>query len=262
MHSTKIEKLAMIDTKNIETALEHLENARKMLDLQLKNSQEELSEERAELTRQQALLQEERRRFEEQKATILENLKQLHRHLQEELADEEKKEAALQAAMDSKGEVPVEELAEASFDDITEKEDVVAPKLPPQSKKETDSSFIELDEEEPAPAKSAPKKEEKKKPAESSPMLGMAVPVNDLASALQQQPLKDLVKGMGINDRFLFTKELFDGNTNTFNEVIKKLNNLGNMAEATAYLARFSDKWDLEKEVVKQFMLLVHRRYL
>ena len=246
----------MIDVKNMENALVHLEDARKMLDLQLKNIQTEFAEKRAELDKQKEQLAEERRQFETQKAGILENLKQLQQQVKEEFSSEEMTPKEAPVAVEA------EDIPNIKQETIAKEKSFMKEKTKPVSRAENETSFIEIDDEDPVQTAKSDKDNKKKTIESETPILGVAVPINDLATSLHQQPLKDLIKGMGINDRFLFTKELFEDNSRTFNEVIKKLNNLGNMPEATAYLARFSENWDMESDVVKQFMLLVHRRYL
>ena len=227
------------------SALEHLENASRILAIQLKEAQEKASEEMAQLEIQKKLLREEREQFEEHKATILSSLQNMRDLVTKELLELEKKEKNLAQA-----EVPSDTPAES---EKGEEE---------QNKPTADVSFIELDTEEALNAsESISKKNKESKRKTDVPALEYDA-VYDLASSVQNQPLKDLAKGMGLNDRFLYTNELFDSDTNTFNEAIKKLNNLGNLAEATAYLSRYNEKWDMENDVVKQFMILIQRRYL
>ena len=70
--------------------------------------------------------------------------------------------------------------------------------------------------------------------------------INDSSSNLEyklsNRPVSNLKSAIGINDRFLFTRELFDGNNDEYNTAITKLDNLGSIQEAVTYL-RENFKW-------------------
>jgi hypothetical protein len=73
-------------------------------------------------------------------------------------------------------------------------------------------------------------------------------------------PIENLAKGIGLNDKFLFSKELFDGNSQKFNAAINAINAMNSFEEAEEYInANFS--WQ-QNNVVKHFMNLVRRRFL
>lgn len=84
---------------------------------------------------------------------------------------------------------------------------------------------------------------------------------NVLASKLQNKPVQDLKKAIGINDKFQFIRELFEGNAEMFASVLDHLNSLSSFDEAYRYInEQFS--WDEEDAVVMKFLELVNRRYL
>ncbi|MBN2682020.1 MAG: hypothetical protein JXR58_05895 [Bacteroidales bacterium] len=85
--------------------------------------------------------------------------------------------------------------------------------------------------------------------------------VRDLASKLKDQPISDLKKAINLNDRFLFTKELFEGNAVKYNQSIEDLNNFSNLDQAMEYI-NAGMQWDMEKESFKKFVELVYRRYM
>lgn len=73
-------------------------------------------------------------------------------------------------------------------------------------------------------------------------------------------PIADLKKAMGINDRFFFQRELFNGSAEVMNQTLEQLNQMGGINEAHNFLlANFN--WDPENEAVLSFMELVERRY-
>jgi hypothetical protein len=85
--------------------------------------------------------------------------------------------------------------------------------------------------------------------------------VKDLASKLKDQPIEDLKKAINLNDRFLFTKELFEGNAIKYNQAIEELNKFENLDQAMEYI-NTGFAWDMEKESFKKFIELVYRRYI
>ena len=74
-------------------------------------------------------------------------------------------------------------------------------------------------------------------------------------------PIENLAKGIGLNDKFLFSKELFDGNSQKFNATINAINELNSLEEAEEYInTNFS--WSPSNNIAKHFMTLVRRRFL
>lgn len=91
--------------------------------------------------------------------------------------------------------------------------------------------------------------------------------VNDLLleqarpdSRFSNLPVSSLQAVIGINDRFLFTRELFDGNGEQFSEAIRKLDSMGNIHDAAAFL-RENYKWK-KTETSLKFIELVKRRFI
>ena len=52
------------------------------------------------------------------------------------------------------------------------------------------------------------------------------------AEKLQQKPITDLVKSIGLNEKFLFIKELFKNNSDDYNEAIQLLNSFNSITQA------------------------------
>ncbi len=83
----------------------------------------------------------------------------------------------------------------------------------------------------------------------------------DMASKLQNKPIYDLTKAIGINDKFLYTKELFNGNAELYAKTIHKLNEFTDINDALIYVQdNFS--WDDKNEAANQLMELVRRKLL
>jgi len=86
----------------------------------------------------------------------------------------------------------------------------------------------------------------------------------ELSDTLQNSPIKDLKKAIGINDRFLYINELFQGDETSFERSIKTINGFSIYAEAEYWIRReLKTKlgWDLQSETVKEFDALVKRRF-
>tara|TARA_B100000795_G_scaffold267551_1_gene252613 strand:+ start:143 stop:1000 length:858 start_codon:yes stop_codon:yes gene_type:complete len=86
---------------------------------------------------------------------------------------------------------------------------------------------------------------------------------NSLAAKLAKTKIENLNSVIGINEKFLFTNELFDGNTEQFLKTISDLNNCESISDANSKLAGISTKrnWNQEEEPFQKFQLLLHRKY-
>jgi len=86
----------------------------------------------------------------------------------------------------------------------------------------------------------------------------------EVAHAIKEAPIKDLRKGIGINDRFTFVRELFRGDEAFYERSIKTINSFHIFSEAEYWINRelkFKIGWDEDKDVVKHFYQLVRRRF-
>jgi hypothetical protein len=86
----------------------------------------------------------------------------------------------------------------------------------------------------------------------------------ELADRLQDSPVKDLKKAIGINDRYLYINELFNGNEAMFERTLKTLNDFSILPEAEFWIQRelkLKMGWKEENPLVQQFNQLVRRRF-
>ncbi len=88
----------------------------------------------------------------------------------------------------------------------------------------------------------------------------------ELSEKLSELPIPDLRKAIGLNDKLLLTRELFGGDSDTFDKAIGALNSFASMEQAKAFLLehcvmryRWTDKKRIE--TAKKFIKLVRRRY-
>ena len=87
---------------------------------------------------------------------------------------------------------------------------------------------------------------------------------NRLADKLQKSPVADLKKAIPLNQKFQFTKELFEGDENAFKRAIDKLNAADDKGEAQSYLhqeLKAEYKWSEESETFQLLTNWVERRY-
>jgi hypothetical protein len=111
---------------------------------------------------------------------------------------------------------------------------------------------------------SSKKIESKPETSESSLNDQLATPKEEVADQLGASPIKDLRKGIGINDRFMFINELFRGDESMYERSIKTINNFTIYAEAQYWIERelkVKLGWDNEKSVTQDFYALVRRRF-
>jgi hypothetical protein len=86
----------------------------------------------------------------------------------------------------------------------------------------------------------------------------------ELAEKLQDVPVKDLKKAIGINDRYLFINDLFNGDEAMYERCIKTINGFSIYPEAEFWMERelkVKLGWTDENPQAQQFFQLVKRRF-
>jgi hypothetical protein len=87
----------------------------------------------------------------------------------------------------------------------------------------------------------------------------------EVVEVLKHEPIKDLRKAIGINDRFVFINDLFRGDEAMYERSIKTINSFHIFQEAEYWISReliVKLGWDKESEIVKHFIHLVKRRFI
>ena len=77
--------------------------------------------------------------------------------------------------------------------------------------------------------------------------------------------LGELAESLALNQRFMFTRELFDGNADLLRHALKSVDELNTFEEAVDLInARFVFElgWDIESEEVREFMQQVYRKFV
>jgi hypothetical protein len=86
----------------------------------------------------------------------------------------------------------------------------------------------------------------------------------ELSEQLQEAPIRDLRKAIGINDRYVFINELFGGNEAMYERSLKTLNTFSILPEAEFWMQRelqVKMGWKDDDPLVLQFIQLVRRRF-
>ncbi len=123
------------------------------------------------------------------------------------------------------------------------------------------------------PVPPTPAAEEPPSPAADEPAAAEEPSLNDRFArpdaprplhAAAANPAEDLRRIIDINERALFTRELFGGNSEAYGSAVRALNDFAGLAQAEAYIdrelaPRFS--WPAMSRVVDHFRDLVRQRY-
>ena len=81
----------------------------------------------------------------------------------------------------------------------------------------------------------------------------------DISDHLKVKPLTSLSEAIGINDRFLFIREIFDGNKDAYTQAISRLDAAENLPDAVAVIMSYTGEKS-ENEAVRQLLDLVKRK--
>lgn len=87
---------------------------------------------------------------------------------------------------------------------------------------------------------------------------------DSISARIKSNPIGDLKKAIGINEKFALINELFEGDINAYNESIEVLNTASDEAQALTYLNQtLASKygWDQRSESFLKLRGLVERRY-
>ncbi len=82
---------------------------------------------------------------------------------------------------------------------------------------------------------------------------------NKLENKLSNRPVENIQTAIGINDRFQYIRELFEGNAGEFAKTVEQLDGMGNLKEAVQYL-QLHFKWK-KTETSLKFVNLIKRRF-
>lgn len=81
----------------------------------------------------------------------------------------------------------------------------------------------------------------------------------DVTNIMKSKHVTNLSEAIGVNDKFLFVREIFNGNQDAFTQAISRLDNVNNLADARAVIMSYTGD-DGENEAVKQLLEMVKRK--
>jgi hypothetical protein len=88
--------------------------------------------------------------------------------------------------------------------------------------------------------------------------------IADLKSTLNDSPVRDLKKAIGVNDRYVFINQLFRGDEVMYERSLKTINGFRILPEAEYWMERelkVKLGWDENRETTRHFYQLVKRRF-
>lgn len=83
---------------------------------------------------------------------------------------------------------------------------------------------------------------------------------DNVTRMIKTKPLANLDDAIGVNDKFLFIREIFNGSPESYNQAIEKLNGVKTFDEAKNVLMSYSED-NKETKIVKQFLDIVKRKF-
>jgi hypothetical protein len=104
--------------------------------------------------------------------------------------------------------------------------------------------------------------EPRPKPPEPKPAAPSPAPAKSKTSVADNfQKISSLKESLTINQKFMFTKMLFEGDFDRFAKAIDELDKLTQLEEAMSFLRHHYPSWDVESEEYEEFVMLVEKRF-
>ncbi|MBK8364234.1 MAG: hypothetical protein IPL24_11310 [Bacteroidetes bacterium] len=87
---------------------------------------------------------------------------------------------------------------------------------------------------------------------------------HSVSDHLHKVPVKDLKAAIGLNEKFQFINQLFNGDSQKYNSSVEHLNTCGSSNKAQEFMKTISldYNWEKQPSVASLFMDIVERRYL
>jgi hypothetical protein len=82
-----------------------------------------------------------------------------------------------------------------------------------------------------------------------------------LADNFLRKKIARLRDSLSINQKFMFTKMLFNGDFEIFSQAIERIDMLDNLNQAMNYLQNDYPEWDRESEEYEEFLIMVQKRF-
>ena len=79
-------------------------------------------------------------------------------------------------------------------------------------------------------------------------------------TAIPGSPVKDVFNAFSLNDRILFTRELFSNDSDLFQDVIAQVNAAEDLESVVAMVNERFPEWKMNSDTVFRFMMAVRRK--
>jgi hypothetical protein len=83
---------------------------------------------------------------------------------------------------------------------------------------------------------------------------------DDVLESLKSRPLLSLDEAIGVNDRFVFIREIFNGDQESYDQAILKLESVRSLSDARAVIMSHTGE-DTDNEALKQLLDLIKRKF-
>lgn len=97
-------------------------------------------------------------------------------------------------------------------------------------------------------------------PGSLNEKLGILRDEDDSGNLMKNNPLINLSDAIGLNDKFLFIREIFNGNSDSYRKAIAGIDNAGTLSDARAVLMSYTEAKE-DTEAIKQLLDLVKRKF-
>jgi hypothetical protein len=84
---------------------------------------------------------------------------------------------------------------------------------------------------------------------------------SQIGTVLHSKPIHNIEDAIGVNDKFLFIRELFSSNASRYKETMDALNNASDFNSAYSYIEK-NFEWDFENEAAQKLLELIRRRHI
>ena len=92
----------------------------------------------------------------------------------------------------------------------------------------------------------------------------LAIHETSIADELRSNSIQTLADSIALNERFLYSNELFNGNMEAFKRALNELDHIASKADAQRYIElqlQVENNWNMESDAVQSFITLVERRF-
>ncbi len=88
-------------------------------------------------------------------------------------------------------------------------------------------------------------------------------PIPDIKVSHRYEKIQSISASITLNQRYMFQKELFDDNPETYEEVISKIDEMASYSEVARFLSPYMERfnWDIEKDEEAEFFELISRKF-